>query len=130
MNRLSRPTALKIAAALSFLLSVISMIGSLPLITQGAAAINQSADSPPYFVLLLGFVTGVVGVVAAYGAWKSQRWGIILTILVNLVNGIAAAPGLLFAPTPALFAAASVTVVFSVIIIVLCLWRDRSLVIA
>ena len=127
MNRLSRSTALKTAAVLSFLLSASGVIFSLPLIAQGATAVDQGGETPPYFILLLALIVGVVGVVAAFGAWKGQRWGIILTILANVVNGLSAAPGMLFAPTPGLLIAASVTVVLSIAIIVLCLWPDRKL---
>ncbi|MEJ2354097.1 MAG: hypothetical protein P8Y03_30340 [Anaerolineales bacterium] len=127
MNRLSRPTALKIAAVLSFLLSASGVIFSLPLIAQGATAVEQGGETPPYFILLVALIVGVVGVVAAFGAWKGQRWGIILTIFANVVNGLSAAPGMLFAPTPGLLIAASVTVVLGIAIIVLCLWPDRKL---
>ena len=127
MNRLSRSTALKTAAVLSFLLSASGLIFSLPLIAQGATAVDQGGETPPYFILLLGLIMGVVGVVAAFGAWKGQRWGIILTIFANVVNGLSAAPGMLFAPTPGFLIAASVTVVLSIAIIVLCLWPDRKL---
>ena len=127
MKSLSRSTALKIAAVISFLSSAWSIVGTLPFVAQGAAAIDQSGEMPPYFILIIGLITGVVGVVAAFGAWKGQRWGIILTILANLVNGLGAAPGILFAPQPGLFVVATVTVVLSVVIVVLCLWRDRKL---
>jgi len=123
MKSLSRSTALKIAAVISFLLSAFSIVGSLPFIAQGATAVT---GGPPYFVMLMALITGVVGVVAAYGTWKGQLWGIILTILANLINGLGAAPGILFAPQPGLFIAATVTVVLTIVIIVLCLWRDRK----
>ena len=54
MNRLSRSTALKIAAVLSFLGGVFGIIFSLPMIAQGATAVNQGGEAPPYFVLCLG----------------------------------------------------------------------------
>ena len=127
MNRLSRSTALKTAAVLSFLLSASGVIFSLPLIAQGATAVDQGGETPPYFILLLALIVGVVGVVAAFGTWKGQRWGIILTIVANVVNGLGAAPGILFAPTPGLLISASVTVVLGIAIIVLCLWPDRKL---
>lgn len=130
MNRLSRSSALKIAAVLSALLSAFSIIGALPFIAQGSSAIIQGGQTPPYFIIMLAFITGVVGVVAAYGAWKGQRWGVILTILANLVNGLAAAPGILIAPTTGLFIAASLTVALSIVIVVLCLWPDRKLAVA
>jgi hypothetical protein len=126
MNRLSRPTALKIAAVLSFLLSVFTIIQVFLL---GAEAANQ-ADGPGFGGLMLVMAIGVAGVVAAYGAWKQMRWGIVLTIIVNLINGLTAAPGLLEAPTTFLFVNALIDVVLGVIIIVLCLWRDHKLVTA
>lgn len=127
MNRLSRSTALKIAAVLSFLLSAYSIILGLPMMAQGSAAVNQGGEAPPYFILVLGVILGVVGMVAAFGCWKGMRWGIILTIIVNLLGGLSAAPGILFAPTSELFMAATVGVFFSIVIVVLCLWPDRKL---
>lgn len=127
MNRFSRSTALKIAAVLSFLSSAFSVIFALPMIAQGASAIDQGGDSPPYFVLMLAVILGVVGIVAAYGCWKGMRWGVILTIIVNLLGGLSAAPGILFAPTTQLFVSAGVSVAISIVIIVLCLWPDRKL---
>jgi hypothetical protein len=130
MNRLSRSTTLKIAAVLSFLSGAFAVIFSLPLIAQGAAAVNQGGEAPPYFILMSGVILGAVSMVAAFGCWKQMRWGVILTIIVNLLDGLSAAPGILFAPTPGLFVSASLTVVLSIVIIVLCLWRDRQLAIA
>ena len=127
MNRFSRSTALKIAAVLSFLASAYSIIFALPLIAQGAAAVDQGGQAPPYFVVMLGVILGVVGIVAAYGCWKQMRWGVILTIIANLYGGLSAAPGILIAPTNPLFVSAIVTVLISVVIIVLCLWPDRKL---
>lgn len=127
MNRFSRSSALKIAAVLSFLLCAYGVIFSLPMIAQGSAAVNQGTEAPPYFILVLGVILGVVGMVAAYGCWKGMRWGIVLTIIVNLLNGLSAAPGILFAPTSELFMAATVGVFFNIVIIVLCLWPDRKL---
>jgi len=124
MNSLSRSTALKIAAVLSLLFSATGVISSLPLIAQGANAVDQGEAAPPYFVLVLSVILGVVGVVAAYPTWKQIRWGITLTIIVNLINGLSAAPGIFFAPTPTLTMLATIGVLSSIVIIVLCLWRD------
>jgi hypothetical protein len=130
MNNLPRSTALKIAAVISFLMSAFSVFAALPMLMEGAAATENNPESLPFVVVLIGAFTGVIGMVAAYGAWKQQRWGIILTILVNLLNGLSAAPGILFAPTPLLFAAATATVILSIVIVVLCLWRDHQVVTA
>ena len=124
MKSLSRSTALKIAAVISFLSNAFGIVFALPFVAQGATA---ATEGPPYFFAVLSLITGAVGVVAAYGTWKQQRWGIILTILANLVNGLGSTPGVLFAPRPELFVAATTGVVLSIVIIVLCLWRDRKL---
>jgi hypothetical protein len=124
MNSISRSTALKIAAVLAFLIGAFNVVVSLPAVTQGAAVINASPDSPPYIVMLIGLLAGVAGMIAAYGTWKQQRWGIVLTIILTAINGLSAAPGILFAPETFLFIAAIFTVIISILIIVLCLWRD------
>jgi uncharacterized membrane protein (UPF0136 family) len=127
MNRLTRSTALKIAAVLSLLIGVSNVILALPIISRGADAVNQGSDTPPYVIILLAVLLGVIAIVAAYGTWKGQRWGIILTILANALNGLSAAPGLIAAPSPGLTVAAGITVLLSIAVIVLCLWRDRNL---
>lgn len=126
MKGLSRSTALKIAAVLSALMGIVSIANTLPLIARGATGVAQSPDSPPYAILMVGLLTGVIGIIAAYGVWNQQRWGIILTLLINLINGLGAVPGILFAPQPGLRITAVVTVVVTILIVVLCLWRERK----
>ncbi len=130
MKSLSRAMALKIAAVLSVLLGIVSIVNTLPLIARGATGVVQSSDSPPYTILMVGLLTGVIGIIAAYGVWNQQRWGIILTLLVNLINGLGAVPGILFAPQPGLRITAVFTVVVTILIVVLCLWRQRNTAVA
>lgn len=130
MNRLSRPTALKIAAVISFSMAAVTLANIVPFITRGAASLDTSVDSPPFLIVMLAFITAIVAVVVAYGTWKQQRWGIILTIMANLVNGVSATPGILFAPNTALFIFSVVTVILSIVIGVLCLWRSPKPVMA
>ncbi len=124
MNHISRSTALKIAAVISLLLSVLSIPVTLSFLAQGANAVNTSPAGPPYFVEVILFVTSIVGVVAAYGTWKQMRWGITITILISCINLLSSGPGLLFAPRPVGLFASLVTVVLSILTIVFCLWRD------
>ncbi len=126
MKGLSRATALKTAAVLSVLMSIVSIVNTLPLIARGATGVAQSTDSPPYAILMVGLLTEVIGIVAAYGTWNQQRWGIILTLVVNLINGLGAVPGILFAPVPALRVTAIGTVIVTILIVILCLWRERK----
>lgn len=126
MNRLSRSTALKIAAGLSLLLGLFGIYLFLPSLSRGAIALNGQLDTPPYPVLVIALALALVRIIAAYGAWQSQRWGILLTILANGLDSVAAVPGVLYARTPALWLTASSTVVLSMIVVVLCLWRERK----
>jgi uncharacterized membrane protein (DUF2068 family) len=125
MKTLSRSTALKIAAVLTLILNAYSVVFALPMVTLGADAVIQNPEMIPYFIALLVLVVGVIGMVAVYGVWKQQRWGIILAIVTSLVHGLSAAPGMLNAPSVNLQVIATLYVVSSVVIIVLCLWRDR-----
>ncbi len=126
MKGLSRATALKVAAILSALMGIVSIATTLPLIARGATGVAQSTDSPPYFVLMMALLLSVIAIVAAYGAWNQQRWGIILILVVNLLNGLSAVPGILFAPVPALRVTSISTVVVTILIVVFCLWRERK----
>ena len=126
MNHLSRSTALKIAAVLSFLQGLYGIYLFLPYLPQGSAALNADLDTPPYIIVVIALALALVSIVAAYGAWQSQRWGIALTILVAALNALSGAPGILFAPTTALWVSATSGTVWSIIVIVLCLWRERK----
>src|SRR5829696_6632200 len=77
------------AAVLLALLSVLSVVFSLFTIEGIPAA----------FVVVVSFVLGVVGLVAAYGLWALKRRSVMLTILVTLPNILSTAPGMFFAPT-------------------------------
>lgn len=77
-------------------------------------------------MILLGFALSIVRIVAAYGAWQSQRWGVVLTLLANVLNTLTAVPGILFAPTPYLQISSTITTVIGIVIVVLCLWRERQ----
>lgn len=126
MNRLSRSTALKIAAVISLLLGLFGIYLFLPSLSRGAIALNGQLNTPPYPVLVIALALALVRIIAAYGAWQSQRWGIVLTILANGLDSVAAVPGVLYARTPALWLTAISTVVLSMIVVVLCLWRERK----
>jgi len=73
----------------------------------------------PAFVVYLGVVLGVAGLVGAAGLWVLRKWSIPLTIVVSVLNLLSAAPGIAFAPDAALQVAATLTVVVCALIIVL-----------
>ena len=124
---MNRSTNYTIAAILQAVLSIINIVGALVFLPRGAEALNNSGDSPPYVVLMLALVVGVLGLVSAWGVWKTKRWGVILTILLRVVDGMAALPGMIFAPTSLLLIFSTGGVIASVVIIGLLLWpRPRQ----
>jgi len=84
-------------------------------------------EGVPAFVVYLGVALGVAGLLAAAGLWMLRRWALWLTIVVSVLNILSAAPGLAFAPSAGLRAAATVTVVgFALVIWLVVLpnsWR-------
>src|ERR1700749_4171271 len=88
-----------IAAVLAGLLSLANTIVALALLPQGSDKIDHSSNQPPYAVLLIEVVIGLVGVVAAYGVFRTQRWGVVLTLVLMVVNVLVSVPGIPFGPT-------------------------------
>ena len=128
MNNLSRSTGLKIAAVIVLVLSLFSMVVyDIPFLTQGMAALDQAANAdqgPPFFMALLGFAMDVLGIVAAYGTWRAQRWGVILVIIISACSSINGAFGALFAPWPATRILSGVLIFVNLGVIYLCLRRE------
>lgn len=112
-------------AVLLAITSVLSIVLSIPFLSAGPAAAAE-IEGPPYFIIILGLVMGVVGLVAAGGLWMSKAWGKWLGIVVSVINALSAAPGVAFAPTPDLKVEATLGVALSVIIIVLLLLPTRQ----
>lgn len=129
MHRLSRTTALKIAAVIVFALALYDMIAwQIPGLIEGAAAVNelnQAEEGASFFFVLVGFATSVIAIIAAYGAWQGQRWGSVLLILMSawhVFTGTLAAVESDF-PTNVI---ATVGVLLSLAVIILALWRDAK----
>jgi hypothetical protein len=96
---MSRSRNYTIAAALAGVLSLVNTILALILLPQGADKINHSSNQPPYTVLLIEVVVGLIGLVAAYGVFRTQRWGVILTLVLMVINVLISLPGIPFGPT-------------------------------
>ena len=121
MVTMTRSTALKTAAVLSVLVALIGIgLYDLPNLVLGA----RDSDGP--FALVLGsFTSDVLALVAAYGAWRGQKWGAVLLIAVNAFWIVQAITSLLFDSTGAELTFAAVMLVHHVVVITLCLWRER-----
>ncbi len=107
-----RPLPVTVAAILLVLLSLTNFPWLYWFLFPGA-------EEPPAFVLYLGYVVGVVGIVAAVGLWMMKRWSFWLTIVVCVLNFLLGLPGVLFAPGVALKAFIAVTEIVAVLIVVL-----------
>ena len=105
----SRPVPVTIAAVIQVLFSLLSLPGPL----------LPGSEGVPAVVLYSGIVQGGVGLVASAGLWMLKKWGLWLTIVVNVLGGLSAAPGVVAAPNAPLQAAAVAGVVVSALIIVL-----------
>ena len=108
----SRPPTVSVAAILVVLLSLFDFPWLYRLLFPGTV-------EPPAVVIYSGYVLGIVGLVVAVGLWTLQRWSLWATIVVCVLNFLAGAPGVLFAPGAALKAVIAVAEVVAVLIIVL-----------
>jgi len=105
----SRPLPVSVAAVVQALFSLLSLPGPL----------LPGSEGIPAVVLYSGIVLGVAGLVASVGLWMLKKWSLWLTIIINVLGGLSAAPGVVAAPNAALQAAAIVGVLISVLVIVL-----------
>jgi hypothetical protein len=107
-----RPLPVTVAAILLVLLSLTNFPWLYWFLFPGA-------EEPPAFALYLGYVVGIVGIVAAIGLWMMKRWSLWLTIVVCVLNFLLGLPPLLFEPGVALKAFIAVTEIVAVLIVVL-----------
>jgi hypothetical protein len=113
----SRPMPVTVAAILLVLLSLTNFPWLYLFLFPGA-------EEPPAALLYLGYVVGVVGLVAAVGLWMLKPWSYWTTIVVSALNFLLALPGVLFAPGAALKAVIAVTEVVAILIVVLVVLPD------
>ena len=121
---MKRTRSYTIAAILQLLLSLAAIGLSLPDIARGANEVNQAPDTIPYAALMMSLIIGVLGLVSAYGVWRVQKWGVILTIILRAVDGLTSLPGVAFGPTPMLQFLATISVVLAIVVIYLLLRRE------
>jgi hypothetical protein len=124
---LSRSRNYVIAAVLAGLLNLANAITALVLLPQGAAKINHSSNQPPYAVILIEVVIGLIGLVAAYGVFRTQRWGVILTLVLMVINVLISLPGIAFGPTAYDKVASAVAVIVAGAAIYFLLRRDTRI---
>jgi len=70
---------LRVAAIISIVVATISIVlYDLPTLAKGA-----SGSGDPFALVIGSFATDVVALIAAYGALRRQRWGVIALIVVQ-----------------------------------------------
>lgn len=121
---MNQSTLHKTAVILFAALSLFGLVLSLPGLLGGPENRGTTAGVPQA-VILLGALTGVAGLIAAYGAWKGQKWGVWMTIVLCAINGLSALPGVMFAPNTFMRISAIVGVVVSIFVIVVLLRRPK-----
>ena len=96
----SRPLPVSVAAVIQALISLLNLPGPL----------LSGSEGIPAVVLYWGIVLGVAGLVASAGLWMLKKWGLWLTIVVNVLSALSTAPRprLVVAPNAVLQAAATV----------------------
>ena len=104
-----RPLPVTVAAVIQVLFSLLSLPGPL----------LPGSEQIPAVVIYGGIVLGVAGLVASAGLWMLKKWGLWLTVVVNVLGALSAAPGVVAAPNAALQGAAIAGVVVSALVIVL-----------
>lgn len=109
-----RPAPVVLAVALSALI----IVGNL---VSPALPLGEGDNKVPAFVIILGAVLGLLGIVAAIGLWLLRRWGMILTLAVTVVNLLSTVPGVAFGPAAWIKVLAAVSVLVCIAIIVLVL---------
>ena len=112
------------AAIINALISGIGLVVSIAPLPQGADAVAQTNDQPPFAALVFGVILGVLGLVGSFGILRGERWGSILTIAVRGIDGLLSVFGVLFAESAALRSLAVLSVVGAALVIYLLLKRD------
>lgn len=77
---------------------LIAAVDAISSLAQGA--LDPSADTAPFPLVVLNFALAVLGIVSAFGVWRVQKWGVILMITVAALGVLTALPAVLFAPLP------------------------------
>jgi FtsH-binding integral membrane protein len=98
---MSRPRNYTIAAILAALVSLLDAIVALVLLPQGSSKINHSHSQPPYPAIVVVLIVGLIGLVAAYGVFRTQRWAVILTLVLMVLTVFIQLPGIAFGSSAA-----------------------------
>ena len=108
-----RPQTVSVAAILMALFSLMNFPGPWWYAVPGAV------EATPMFVIYVGIVLGIAGLVAAVGLWMLKKWGWWATIIVSVLNILFNVPAPAMVPTTALLVAIAVQTIGFIVTIVL-----------
>ena len=112
----------KAAAILNAVLAVFTVVWSIPALQGG----QDDSDQVPWPVVVLGFAIGALCLVSSYGVWRGQRWGVVLTIVLNAISFITGAPGIPFGPNAFVIIGSIIGCIGAVVIIYLLMRRGGA----
>jgi hypothetical protein len=120
---MTRSPSYVVAAVLMVLFCSGRAVVEFPYLARGAAGnvglFGESDPGPPYFLVVANFVIAVLGFVSAYGVWRVEKWGMVLTISLCVLGVLAQLPALLFVPFPGRMVALLFIVLAATIIVLL-----------
>src|SRR3954469_13632220 len=108
---------------LNALVAVISIAFALAYLPRGANDLDK--NYVPYPVIVIGLVLGVFGLMSSYGLWRKERWGTSLTMVVQILQLITGAPGVILGPDTFTQVSSVILLLVNVAVIVLLLRRSE-----
>jgi uncharacterized membrane protein (DUF2068 family) len=118
-----RSRSLLAAIWINAFVAVVSIAFALVYLPRGADDLNE--NYVPYPVIVIGLVLGVLGLMSSYGLWRKERWGVILTMVVEILQVITGAPGVIFGPDTFTQVSSVILLVVNIVVIVLLLRRPE-----
>jgi uncharacterized membrane protein (DUF2068 family) len=118
-----RSRSLLAAIWLNAFVALVSIAFALAYLPRGADDLNE--NYVPYPVIVIGLVLGVLGLVSSYGLWRKERWGLILTMAVQILQILTGAPGVIFGPDTFTQVSSVIMLLVNAAVIVLLLRRPE-----
>ena len=123
---MNRPKTYTSAALIQLAVSLWAVGDALNDLRQGAALAGEIPIGAFYFFQALWLIIGLVGIVSAYGVWKNQRWGVILTMVTRGFEGLFALPGIFSTEPFAVKIPAFLFLTIAVVVIALLVWPKEK----
>ena len=118
-----RSRSLLAAVWLNALIAVVSIAFAIAYLPRGADDLNE--NYVPYPVVVIGLILGVLGLVSSYGLWRKERWGLVLTMVVQILQIVTGAPGVILGPDTFTQISSVILLLVSVAVVVLLLRRPE-----